>query len=344
MSNQLDLGISPPSTSSSGDFLVKIFQQPARARALLALGAAYGMSFTEWFTSLNRNGSSSKMLHLRQAVGSIPFVGDWNSSDMTRFQFLCRRSMLALRTLDAAFLLLRERSKRGHSGDGDQEEVELFPTPSACEYGTNQGGQAGRTGKVRPSLSTMARRGLWQTQNVPNGGRVNSLDMSPTGQMPDGKKRQVDLAHQVKMVETGRWPTPTAGDSVASGSRDLPRSKAHPGVSLTDAVRTGNSTTPRRPQWPTPKGSPSGPDFARACREGSVGDDLATAVARTQKRWGTPTGQMWKGPAKWENRKRKGKQRPECDKLLKDQVFGQLNPTWVEWLMGFPPGWTDLDV
>ena len=25
-------------------------------------------------------------------------------------------------------------------------------------------------------------------------------------------------------------------------------------------------------------------------------------------------------------------------------VSGQLNPTWVEWLMGFPLGWTDLDV
>jgi DNA (cytosine-5)-methyltransferase 1 len=23
---------------------------------------------------------------------------------------------------------------------------------------------------------------------------------------------------------------------------------------------------------------------------------------------------------------------------------GQLNPTWVEWLMGFPLGWTDLEV
>lgn len=23
---------------------------------------------------------------------------------------------------------------------------------------------------------------------------------------------------------------------------------------------------------------------------------------------------------------------------------GQLNPTWIEWLMGFPDGWTDLDV
>jgi hypothetical protein len=22
---------------------------------------------------------------------------------------------------------------------------------------------------------------------------------------------------------------------------------------------------------------------------------------------------------------------------------GRLNPTWVEWLMGFPPGWTDLE-
>ena len=22
---------------------------------------------------------------------------------------------------------------------------------------------------------------------------------------------------------------------------------------------------------------------------------------------------------------------------------GQLNPTWVEWLMGFPIGWTDLN-
>ena len=25
-----------------------------------------------------------------------------------------------------------------------------------------------------------------------------------------------------------------------------------------------------------------------------------------------------------------------------EQVIGKLNPTWVEWLMGFPPQWTDL--
>ena len=28
---------------------------------------------------------------------------------------------------------------------------------------------------------------------------------------------------------------------------------------------------------------------------------------------------------------------------INDQVGGQLNPTWVEWLMGFTPGWTDLN-
>jgi hypothetical protein len=41
-------------------------------------------------------------------------------------------------------------------------------------------------------------------------------------------------------------PTPTAGDGKSSGSRNLPGSKAHAGVSLTDAIKTGDSTTPRK--------------------------------------------------------------------------------------------------
>ncbi len=34
---------------------------------------------------------------------------------------------------------------------------------------------------------------------------------------------------------------------------------------------------------------------------------------------------------------------PERSKNLNDQIGGSLNPTWVEWLMGWPLGWTDLN-
>lgn len=38
-----------------------------------------------------------------------------------------------------------------------------LPTPSAIDYGTNQGGAQGRVGKIRPSLQTMAKTGMWPT-------------------------------------------------------------------------------------------------------------------------------------------------------------------------------------
>jgi hypothetical protein len=41
----------------------------------------------------------------------------------------------------------------GHAGSC------FLPTPSASSYGSNRGGAAGRTGKVRPSLGTLAKQG-----------------------------------------------------------------------------------------------------------------------------------------------------------------------------------------
>ena len=67
-------------------------------------------------------------------------------------------------------------------------------------------------------------------------------------------------------------------------------------------------------QWPTPKSSISGPDYDRMNRKESGGDDLVTAVARSSRIWPTTL------------------------------AGGSLNPQWVEWLMGFPIGWTDCDV
>ena len=96
-----------------------------------------------------------------------------------------------------------------------------------------------------------------------------------------------------------------------------------PLVPLTDATASGS--------WPTPKSEPSGPDYARATRPDSGGDDLATAVGRL---WRTPD-------ANPGNYRLQGNSRQS--KSLNAIHGGSLNPTWVEWLMGFPLGWTDLE-
>ena len=91
---------------------------------------------------------------------------------------------------------------------------------------------------------------------------------------------------------------------------------------------------------PTPKSSPSGPDFARANREGSGGDDLATFVAREQI--GLTKDGLWTTPCADDTGARKDKY-PQGGTALSTQAGGSLNPTWVEWLMGYPTGWTDLE-
>jgi hypothetical protein len=107
------------------------------------------------------------------------------------------------------------------------------------------------------------------------------------------------------VAASGMWPTPDA--SVSNIGEDLENWQERRDRELAKGRNGNGFGTPLAVAvrlWPTPKASPSGPDYARSNRETSGGDDLATAVARQDR--------------------------------------GQLNPTWVEWLMGFPLGWTDL--
>jgi hypothetical protein len=117
--------------------------------------------------------------------------------------------------------------------------------------------------------------GLWPTPTVFHALRGNhdepvSVYLARVQDHKDGKtkgKPGPSLGIAVRM-----WPTPTAGDANGSGSRNTATSKAHPGISLTDAV---------------------------------LGDG--------------------------------GRGRIDAGNS------GRLNPMWVEWLMGFPIGWTDCD-
>jgi DNA (cytosine-5)-methyltransferase 1 len=95
--------------------------------------------------------------------------------------------------------------------------------------------------------------------------------------------------------------------------------------------------------WPTPQAHDVHPGRAeRVGRHGTKhgGRDLTDWVAR----WPTPRSQNA------EPRNHKIWRRPDGEPQNLENaiaaadpsaVGGLLNPAWVEWLMGYPPGWTD---
>jgi len=82
-------------------------------------------------------------------------------------------------------------------------------------------------------------------------------------------------------------------------------------------------------KWPTPTVCGN---YNRKGASPTSGDGLATAVLKCA----TPTARDWRsGKASQATMERNS--RP-----LSEQIGGSLNPPWVEWLMGWPLGWTDL--
>lgn len=86
--------------------------------------------------------------------------------------------------------------------------------------------------------------------------------------------------------------------------------------------------------WPTPTASLGTKGGRVTPRKGREGGTLIEAVSA--RMYATPTARDWRsGKASQETMDRNS--RP-----LSEQVGGLLNPTWVEWLMGWPIGWTAL--
>ena len=122
------------------------------------------------------------------------------------------------------------------------------------------------------------------------------------------------------MARHATWPTPRAVDGSKGGSPtndDLPNAVRFPtpaAVSYgTQKSRNVNAeyrpsleTMARKALWPTPMAHEPGDRPSQRNRHTPT---LEPAVSIVEQR----------------------------------NVFGQLNPTWVEWLMGFPLGWTALE-
>ncbi len=141
------------------------------------------------------------------------------------------------------------------------------------------------------------------------------------------------LTPRIEETGSGLWPTPKATDgsisrTAAGAARELARGK---NIDLGMVAKLWPS--PQARDWKGPSG--------RSLKNQE--NDLPNAV----KMWPTPTASDHKGSGPTVIRK-DGKNRLN-DRLdyateQRQQGAGSLNPTWVEWLMGFPAGWSSLTV
>ena len=170
------------------------------------------------------------------------------------------------------------------------------------------------------------------------------------GSMLNGELSERTMpAHLTSVTGSGSWlatPTATANQLSPSMMKHpgcqawLPTPSASSygtnqggGMGRKGKVRPSLQTMARKNLWPTPnsrdwKGPPGAGTIARGGRQSS----LPAAVARNL--WPTPTAHN----AKETNAPSKATRNTPT---LAAQVGGKLNPTWVEWLMGWPLGWTD---
>lgn len=196
----------------------------------------------------------------------------------------------------------------------------LLPTMVATEYGTNKSKSSGAS--VRPSLQTMARQNLWPTMRANLSGHI-------TPNRVNDKNNNLE-----KAVAQVMWPTPHA--NCFTGAHHSAQKEG--GFNLQTAVKLWPTASSR--DW---KDSP-GMKLTAINQDGTTRkrtDQLARAVYSAEQgnpeMFPTPTALGEKGGGRLDewggahNRFRGTK-----------QGSGPLSPYWVEWLMGYPIGWTDL--
>ena len=124
--------------------------------------------------------------------------------------------------------------------------------------------------------------------------------------------------------ESQMWPTPTRMDYGKERMRSTQqKAGSRHSLDLPSAVRL----------WPTPRANEY-KDTLKSVPPSRKKDpgkcNLTQRVA--MKLFTTPCAADAQGTHGGDNHR-----------SLRTDVAGQLNPMWVEWLMGFPPGWTDLN-
>ena len=124
-------------------------------------------------------------------------------------------------------------------------------------------------------------------------------------------------------IEERYWPTPTGPAPHDSENTVERHYKGKKQFDLAAAVNL----------WPTPMAS----DAERTSGTFGRGNQTLAGAARS---WPTPCARDWKSSNA--SKETMSKNARPLNETVTNGAGGQLNPTWVEWLMGWPLGWTDL--
>jgi hypothetical protein len=186
---------------------------------------------------------------------------------------------------------------------------------------------------------------MWRTPDAAAGGSnlpgiQKALDEGHL-KRPSGQSIQIRLQDQVK--EPRLWPTPVHSDHLMNKSETLEawkirakKKKEENGVNLQYALRHAVQKHPI--MWPTPRVSGQENLDTLIKRKGlreATQHNLTAAV----QNWPTPTANEDAAGRPGAKMQKMLGNHPEVRKPLDG---GTLNPTWVEWLMGYPTGHTDL--
>ncbi len=192
-----------------------------------------------------------------------------------------------------------------------------------------------------PKWGMMRNGALWERITSPPLTSETESGSLPTPRATDGTKGSRTAEGAEKEWARGRnkdlgmvaamWPTPRA---CMTGAATPER--------LNDKNRNLEKAVAEK-MWPTPKAHEPGMTAKTTGRGVEKSTHLTTQVALAEGMIDRKTGRLFATPqardfrtgqqSRWEN--------PERTRNLNDQIGGQLNPTWVEWLMGWPLGWTD---
>jgi hypothetical protein len=139
------------------------------------------------------------------------------------------------------------------------------------------------------------------------------------------------------------WPTPTASVDTSNINGKFNN------LTLWDAVRL----------WPTPtavtrpmegnvrayRAKIQAGEMTEAEAEAILGKSVWEAQGKIPAMWPTPRSNTAMASLITPDIANDPKRFPNLETVVgrREQVTGRLNPMWVEWLMGFPLGWTDLE-